>query len=127
MTTQTLEPTTRPRPSWRRVCALDDLEIERGRAALVDGAQIALFLLADGTVRATCNRDPYCDAYVLSRGIVGSRGDVPTLSSPMHKQVFDLRTGTCLDTRGKQPARLRTWQARSVDGQVQLLWGRETS
>ncbi|APX32171.1 nitrite reductase small subunit [Brachybacterium sp. P6-10-X1] len=124
MTTQALESTTSPRLSWRSVCTLHDLEVERGRAALVDRAQIALFLLADGTIRATCNRDPYSDAYVLSRGIVGSRGDVPTLSSPMHKQVFDLRTGTCLDTRGKEPARLRTWQARAVDGQVQLLWGR---
>jgi nitrite reductase (NADH) small subunit len=34
---------------------------------------------------------------VLSRGIVGSRGDVPTVASPLHKQVFDLRTGRCLD------------------------------
>ncbi|MFC5273280.1 nitrite reductase small subunit NirD [Brachybacterium sacelli] len=120
---QTLHPSISSRLGWQRVCALKSLEVERGRAALVGSAQIALFLLADGTIRATCNRDPYCDAYVLSRGIVGSRGDVPTLSSPMHKQVFDLRTGTCLDTRGKEPARLRTWQARAVDGQVQLLWG----
>jgi nitrite reductase (NADH) small subunit len=34
---------------------------------------------------------------VLSRGIVGCRGGVPTVASPMFKQVFDLRTGRCLD------------------------------
>ncbi|MGP5291038.1 nitrite reductase small subunit NirD [Brachybacterium tyrofermentans] len=124
MNMQTLEPTTRTGPTWRPVCSVDDLEIERGRAALVDHAQIALFLLADGSIRATCNRDPYSDAYVLSRGIVGSHGDAPTIASPMHKQVFDLRTGPCLDPRGKDPARLRTWQARQDRGTVYLLWGR---
>ena len=34
---------------------------------------------------------------MLSRGIVGTRGDIPTVASPLHKQVFDLRTGSCLD------------------------------
>lgn len=125
MSTQTLDRTTRTAgPTWRRVCSVDDLEVERGRAALVDHAQIALFLLSDGTVRATCNRDPYSSAYVISRGIVGSREDAPTIASPMYKQVFDLRTGSCLDTQGKDPARLRTWQARRSDGDVYLLWGK---
>ena len=34
---------------------------------------------------------------MLARGIVGSRGDVPFVASPMHKHPFDLRTGECLD------------------------------
>jgi nitrite reductase (NADH) small subunit len=34
---------------------------------------------------------------VLSRGIVGDRGGVPKIASPMYKQSFDLRTGQCLD------------------------------
>ena len=34
---------------------------------------------------------------MLARGIVGTRGDVPFVASPMHKQAFDLRTGQCLD------------------------------
>ncbi|MGO1286819.1 nitrite reductase small subunit NirD [Brachybacterium tyrofermentans] len=122
MSMQTLDRTTRTGPTWRRVCTVSDLETERGRAALVDHAQIALFLLADGSIRATCNRDPYSDAYVISRGIVGSRGEIPTIASPMFKQVFDLRTGDCLDTRGKEPDRLRTWQVRRQDDDVYLLW-----
>ena len=36
-------------------------------------------------------------ASVLARGIVGTRGDVPFVASPMHKHAFDLRTGQCLD------------------------------
>jgi nitrite reductase (NADH) small subunit len=33
---------------------------------------------------------------VLSRGIVGSHEDAPTVASPLFKQAFDLRTGRCL-------------------------------
>lgn len=103
-----------------RVCAVGDLEVERGRAALFGHIQVALFLLADGTVHAVSNLDPYSGAHVMSRGIVGTRGDVPTLASPMHKQVFDLRTGECLETHGGDPAALRVWDVSVVDGHVEL-------
>jgi len=79
------------------VCRYADLLAERGVAALVDGRQLALFRTHDGEVFVLDNRDPFSGANVLSRGIVGSRGDVPTVASPMFKQVFDLRTGACLD------------------------------
>ena len=79
------------------VCAFDVLLPERGVAALLGDAQIALFRTHDGEVFAIGNQDPYSGANVMSRGIVGSRGDVPTVASPMFKQVFDLRTGVCLD------------------------------
>ena len=82
---------------WTPVCALADLQPERGVAALIDGTQVAIFRTRDGKLYAIGNRDPFSGAYVMSRGIVGSRGDVPTVASPMHKQVFDLRTGRCLD------------------------------
>jgi len=108
-----------------RVCALGDLEVERGRAALIDGEQLALFLLPDGTVRGVDNLDPFSGAHVMSRGIVGSRsvkdrGDVPTVASPLHKQVFDLTTGRCLDTQGKPDAALRVWPLTIVDDAVFL-------
>ncbi|MFB8190611.1 nitrite reductase small subunit NirD [Microbacterium sp. NPDC055988] len=103
-----------------RVCGLSDLEVERGRAALFGTVQIALFLLADGTVHAVSNLDPYSGAHVMSRGIVGTRGDVPTLASPMHKQVFDLRTGECLDTQGRAPSALRVWDVTVREGQIEL-------
>lgn len=79
------------------ICAYDVLLPERGVAALVGDSQIALFRTYDGAVYALGNHDPFSGANVLSRGIVGSRGDVPTVASPMFKQVFDLRTGICLD------------------------------
>lgn len=103
-----------------RVCTVDDLEVERGRAALIDGDQVALFLLPDGTVHAVDNLDPFSGAHVISRGIVGSRGEAPTVASPLHKQVFDLRTGECVETQGKEAASLRVWSVEVVDGVVYL-------
>ena len=99
-----------------RVCSLGDLETERGRAALIEGEQVALFLLPDGTVHAVDNLDPFSGAHVISRGIVGTRGDAPTVASPLHKQVFDLRTGECLETQGKVGGALAVWPV-EVDGE----------
>jgi nitrite reductase (NADH) small subunit len=82
---------------WLPVCDYDDLMPENGACALVDGKQIALFRTHDGRLYALSNRDPFSGAYVLARGIVGSRADRPTVASPMFKQVFDLTTGRCLD------------------------------
>lgn len=103
-----------------RVCALNDLEVERGRAALFGSTQIALFLLADGSVHAVSNLDPYSGAQVMSRGIVGTRDGAPTVASPLHKQLFDLRTGLCLDTKGGEPASLRVWTLVERDGDLLL-------
>ena len=83
--------------TYETVCRLDDIEVERGVAALVRGEAIAIFRTHDGNVYATSNYDPCSRASVLARGIVGTRGDAPVVASPMHKQVFDLRTGQCLD------------------------------
>lgn len=107
-----------PPVSWIAVCAMADLEIERGRAALVGDTQIALFLLHDGRVHAVSNRDPFSGAHVISRGIVGTKQDGPTVASPMFKQVFDLRTGACLDAQGKEPIALAVWPVAVDGGQV---------
>jgi nitrite reductase (NADH) small subunit len=92
---------------WHAVCPVDDLMPERGVAALLGGVQVAVFLLAepyDGVrVRAVQNLDPFSGAYVLSRGIVGTRGGVPTVASPIYKQVFSLVTGECLAVADKEP------------------------
>ena len=58
-------------------------------------------------VFAIGNQDPFSGANVMSRGIVGSRGDVPTVASPMFKQVFDLRTGVSAWT-------IRRWRCRCI-------------
>jgi nitrite reductase (NADH) small subunit len=122
----TLTAGTTPAPApWQPVCRLVDLVRERGAAALVDGEQVALVRLLDDTVLAVQNLDPFSGAHVMSRGIVGSRGDVPTLASPMYKQVFDLQTGRCLETAGYSPRQgldpdLRTWPIEVRDGVVHV-------
>lgn len=97
--------------AWTAVCRYDDLVPERGVAALVDGAPIAVFRTHDGALHALSNVDPFSEASVLSRGIVGDRGGMPTVASPIYKQVFDLRTGRCLDDPDREvtvyPVRVR--------------------
>lgn len=109
--------------AWLDVCDIADLEVERGRAALIGHTQLALFRLHDGRVHAVSNVDPYSGAAVMSRGIVGTREGIPTVASPMFKQVFDLRTGVCLDTQGKDARALQRWPV-SVDaaGRVLIRW-----
>jgi len=89
-----------------------------GVAALVGGEQVALFRLDAEEITAIGNLDPYSGANVLSRGIVGSRGEAVFVASPMYKQPFDLRTGQCLE----DPAvSVPTFDVRVVDGAVQVL------
>jgi nitrite reductase (NADH) small subunit len=85
------------------VCDVLDLTPELGVAVLVEHRQVALFRLADGRVYAVDNICPFSGAAVISRGITGSRGDLATIASPVHKQVFSLEDGRCLDTLGKAP------------------------
>lgn len=102
--------------TWVDVCSIDQLAPDRGAAVRAGLYQIALFRLSPGDqVYALSNYDPKCGAFVMSRGIVGSRGDVPKVSSPMYKQAFDLRTGQCLDDPDTS---LMTFPVRIVDDRV---------
>src|SRR5690606_26942730 len=106
--------------TWTDVCALDALVPERGAAALVEGHQVALFPLADDSVPAGQQRDPVSGANVVSPGLVGTVGDVPAVTSPMHKQVWALATGECLDAAGKEPQDLRSYPVEVRDGVVRV-------
>ncbi|NMN99618.1 nitrite reductase small subunit NirD [Gordonia sp. TBRC 11910] len=86
---------------WTPACPASRLEPLRGVAVLLpDGAQVALFRLADDSIRAVGNIDPIGRAAVLSRGIVGDRGGFPVVQSPLKKQAFSLLDGRCLDADG---------------------------
>jgi nitrite reductase (NADH) small subunit len=99
------------------VCAVEAIPLEGGVAALVGGAAVAVFRTHSGEVFAIGNVDPFSGASVLSRGIVGSRGDAPVVSSPMYKQAFDLRTGQCLDD---DSVRVPAYAVSVVDGVVHV-------
>lgn len=100
---------------WVEVCDFGELLPERGARALLGDDHVAVFRTHDGDVFALSDVDPFSHASVLSRGIVGTRSDVPVVVSPMFKQAFDLRTGQCLDDPLVQVA---TYPTRVVDGRV---------
>ncbi|MGQ0575974.1 MAG: nitrite reductase small subunit NirD [Pseudonocardia sp.] len=102
---------------WAPACRVETLQPERGVAALFGDVQVALFLTHAGTVHAVGNVDPFSRAAVLSRGIVGDRGGVPTVASPVYKQVFSLLDGRCLDDDG---VRVPAYPVRVVDGYVEV-------
>ena len=102
---------------WQPVCPVDALEVERGVTALVHGQALAIFRTHDDHVYALGNYDPFAKASVLARGIVGTRGDVPFVASPMHKHAFDLRTGQCLDD---SHVRVPAYDVKVVDGVVHV-------
>lgn len=105
---------------WTPLCRFADLQPERGVAALIGDAQIAVFRAYDDALYAVDNEDPYTGAFVMSRGIVGTRAEAPTVASPLHKQVFDLRSGRCLDDADVV---LRTYPVRTRDGVVEVAIG----
>ena len=102
---------------WETVCRLDALIPDRGVAALVDGVQVAVFLLMGGEVLAIDNLDPFSGASVLSRGLIGDVAGEPTVASPVYKQRFFLRTGRCLED---DSVVVRTWSTRVADGLVEV-------
>lgn len=107
--------TAEPLEDWHPVCRLAELEVGRGATALVHGQAVALFRVADDDVHALGNHDPFAHASVLARGIVGRRGDVPFVGSPVHGHAFDLRTGRCLDD---PHASVPVFDVRVVEGVV---------
>lgn len=99
---------------WEDVCAVDDVLPGTGVCALVAGRQVAVVRTADA-IYAIGNFDPFSKAFVLSRGIVGDRGGIPKIASPIYKQSFDLRTGQCLDGPGKS---VPTYEVRIERGRI---------
>lgn len=111
---------------WVGVCTKGQLIPERGVAVLVRDQQVALFRVAGSDpegksvdfVYAVGHRDPFAEANVIARGIVGSVGrdgeQRDTVASPMYKHVFDLATGECYTDPSKRLPVYRTWIAGGV-------------
>jgi nitrite reductase (NADH) small subunit len=113
-------PDANPR-SWLVICALEDVIPGTGVAALVEGKQVAVFRTRDGeSVYVLSNFDPFSRAFVLSRGILGCRGGIPKVASPIYKQTFDLRTGRCLEDH---QVCLPVYAARVRDGRIEVQAG----
>lgn len=103
---------------WIEVCRVDDILPDTGVTCLVGTRQVALFrVMPDDTLYAIDAYDPFCDAHVLGRGIVGCHAGRPKVVSPMYKQSFELESGVCIDDRS---VRLETFLVRKEQGKVQI-------
>jgi nitrite reductase (NADH) small subunit len=103
--------------SWLTVCTLEDILSNTGVCALVEGQQVAIFRVGQDELYAIDNLDPFSKAYVLSRGIVGDRGGIPKVASPIYKQNFNLKTGECFDDASVS---VKTFAVQLVGNQVQI-------
>lgn len=84
-----------------KICALEDIVPETGVCALLNDKQIAIFRTKDDQVFAIDNYDPFSQANVLSRGLIGATKvdgeEVLYVASPIYKQRFSFLDGKCLD------------------------------
>lgn len=103
---------------WVEVCSYGSIYPDTGVCALVDGRQVAVYRLSDGSLHAVSNFDPFSRANVLSRGIVGDRNGEPKVASPIYKQTFNLRTGVCYEDLN---VRLDVYRVRRRSGAVEVF------
>ncbi|KYF52817.1 nitrite reductase small subunit [Sorangium cellulosum] len=103
---------------WVEVCGVEDIIPNTGVCALLGKRQVAVVRVGEGEeIYAISNFDPFSKAFVLSRGIVGDKGGVPKIASPIYKQNFDLRTGQCLDD---PTVRIPVYPTRIRGGRVEV-------
>lgn len=83
---------------WLTVCLQEDLVPGSGVCVVFENKQVALFYVGKPlSLYAIANYDPFSQANVLSRGIVGSLKDQLVVASPIFKQHFNLQSGDCLE------------------------------
>ena len=102
--------------TWQTICELSDILPFGGRCALIEGKQVAIFRVPQESgdqLFAISNYDPFSQANVLSRGLVGSLDDKTVVASPIYKQHFDLTTGQCIED---DSVCIETWDVQ-LDGQ----------
>lgn len=96
------------------VCEFDFIPEHGAVCALVEDQQVAVFKMND-TLYALGNWDPFAEAFVMSRGILGDLKGQLCIASPIYKQHFNLETGVCLED---ETIALGTWETEVVDGIV---------
>lgn len=83
--------------SWVKVGHVTDFPKDGGAAIKYGEVQIAVYNFASRNEWYACqNMCPHKNAFVLSRGIIGTSGEEPKVACPLHKKPFSLRTGESL-------------------------------
>ncbi len=91
---------------------LDEVPVGEGRTFTVDGDQIAVFRLRDGSLRAI-------DAVCPHKGgpLADGLADDRVIVCPLHNHTFDLRTGS--EVGGADMA-VHAYSVEAVDGMIRI-------
>ena len=94
------------------VGSVDEIPLGEGRTFAVDGEQIAVFRLRDGSLRAI-------DAVCPHRGgpLADGLADERVVVCPLHGYTFDLCTGS---EAGSHPMSVRSYPVSAVDGAIRI-------
>jgi nitrite reductase [NAD(P)H] small subunit len=94
------------------VGSVEEIPVGEGRTFAVDGSQIAVFRLRDGTLRAI-------DAVCPHKGgpLADGLADDKMVVCPLHGYAFDMRTGTEAGGAGMS---VRSYQVSVVDGAIRI-------
>lgn len=103
---------------WIKICKIDDILPDTGVCALVNDEHVAIFRpTLTGPLFAVSNIDPFAQASVLSRGIIGEFEGEFYIASPLKKQRFRLKDGVCLEDAAHK---LPTFEVRVHDDMVEV-------
>jgi nitrite reductase (NADH) small subunit len=95
------------------VCRLDDIPVGEGRAFAVEGRQVAVFRLRDGSLRALDAVCPHRGG-PLADGLVDGR----VVMCPLHSYTYELATGREVASGG-EPVRTHAVSV-APDGRVEV-------
>lgn len=95
------------------VGSIDEIPVGEGRAYAVDGEQVAVYRLRDGTLRALAAVCPHRGG-PLADGLIDDR----VVVCPLHNHTYDLATGAEVAAGGDS---VRAYRATATaDGTIQI-------
>ena len=110
---------TQQMTTWFAACRTEDVPDNGGVCVKYREEQIALFYFTrKNEWYATQNECPHRQQMALSRGMIGTAGDVPKVACPFHKKTFSLENGECLND--ETCGHLQTYDIKVEQGMVFL-------
>ncbi len=110
--------------NWVNICEEAALPSFGGIAAWFENRAIAIFNLGERGLFALDNTDPATGVSVLSRGLICDlEGDI-FVASPLHKQHYNLRNGTCIED---ESLHVDVYQIKSEGGKILVKSSSKTS
>lgn len=81
---------------WFKAAKTTDFLEDAGACVKYKDIQVAVFNFSRTNEWYACqNLCPHKMQMVLSRGMIGSQGEIPKVACPFHKKTFSLTTGEC--------------------------------